>query len=105
MNRSEVCYGSMDPRFKLALPYPGGKLCSGLMATGARQFMAAMFGDDRLDLWQFKGLMLQGIGSLLAGLRIKRSCTLLTDMRVMFVDMIHVFNRHKLSSVSLVSLL
>jgi hypothetical protein len=105
MNRSEVGYSSVDSWFKLALPYPDGKWCSGFMATGAPQFMAAMLGNDRLDLWQFKSLMPQGLRSLLAGFRIQRSGTLLTDRRVMLMDMVHIFNRQKLSFVSLVSLL
>lgn len=105
MNRGEVGYGSMDPGFELALPYPVGKLCPGFMAAGAAEFMAAMLGDDGLDVWQLKSLMPQGIGSFLACLWVQRSTTILTDRRVIFMKMLHIFNRHKLSFVPLVSLL
>jgi len=95
----------MDPRFELALPCPVGKLRPGFMAAGATQFMAAMLGDDGLDLRQLKSLMPQGIGCLLACLWVQRSTTILTKRRVIFMKMLHVFNRHKLSLVPLVSLL
>jgi hypothetical protein len=75
------------------------------MTAGAPKFMAAMLGNDWLDLWQFESLVPQGLRSLLAGFSIQRGGTLFTDRRVMFINMVHLFNRQKLSSVSFVPLL
>ena len=77
VDRAEIGYGPMDSWLKLALCHLPRKLGPGLMAAGARQFMAAMFGHNRFDLRQLKSLVAQRRGGFPAAFRVKRSSTLL----------------------------
>jgi len=92
----------MDSRLKLALCHLPRKLGPGLMAAGARQFIAAMFGHNRLDLRQLKSLVARRLPGSCPGQEERHTSA---RGRIMIVDMVHLFDRKQLPFVPFVALL
>jgi hypothetical protein len=94
----------MNSRTKLTSCYIGRDFGPGLVPTRALEFLTAVLSHDGLDLRQFKTLVSQRRGDLLAAFRVQRSGTLLTNRRIVLVHMVHLLNRTQLSLVAFVSL-